>query len=193
MSFGAGLGGAMQSIGSGTRKLREDQRKSISYGGPEDQFEIATDANGNRTIRQVPEFAAAIEAKRKAAKAPGPKDNLDFRGRAVYAINQLPAKERAAAYQDLMAHPDQYGIDVEGMPSQWSDRYGEIAGTMGMNVPMAITNDRNNADTASTIQDRKSRQGLGERRLEQGERRLRQSPPSTRRGKTNPNADLDYF
>jgi hypothetical protein len=195
-NFGEGLGNAAQGILGLQQRLRDDRKKSISYGGPDDQFEIAADAYGNRTIRKVPEFAEAVEAKRKAAKAPGPKDNLDFRGRIVYAIRQLPEKDRAAAYADVIANPDQYGVDVTGMPTAWSDNYGTIAGTMGMTVNQGIAQDRANAVAADQIKNREANRGFTERRLTQGEERLRQgnerlrrSPPSTRKS----NSDLDYL
>ena len=196
-SFGAGLGAAAKSLAIGSRQLREDSKKSLSYGGPDNQFEITTDPlTGARTVRQVPEFAAAAEAARRTKTAPTPKDNIDFRSRAVHAISQLPVEQRQAAYADLIANPGSYGVDTAGMPSAWSDQYGSVAGGLGLNVNQSISQDlrrdvqdhRVATDARRLDQtDRRLTQGdarvsQGAVRVAQGAERLRKSPPSTRRG-----------
>lgn len=133
--FFQGMGKAASGLSARMDALQKSPNK-VEYGGPNNQFEITTDENGNRTVREVPEFAKAIEADR-AAKRPtiNPKDMIDFRARAISSINRLPPEQRQAAYADLMTNPGKYGIDTTGMPQTYDPTYGTIAGSMGMSVP----------------------------------------------------------
>jgi hypothetical protein len=135
-NFGDGLGAAAKTIAGRTRQLSDEQRPDISYGGPGDQFEISTNRRtGERSVREVPEFRAAAERTLAAKNAPDPKDRLDLRARALYAIStQVPPEERAAAYRRLIANPEQFGIDATGMPAEWDGTYGTLGGMMGMSV-----------------------------------------------------------
>lgn len=139
--FFQGLGQAGQAIGGRYNELKPKAGK-IEYGGPENQFEITTNEDGTKTIRKVPEFAEAIEAKRQASNAPKPRDAVDLRSRALYAISQLPPEQQPTAYADLLANPEKYGgIDTRGMPTYWDPQYGRVMSRMGMTVPQAENDD----------------------------------------------------
>jgi hypothetical protein len=165
-NFGEGLGAAAGSMGDRMAGLRKEAQKSISYGGPDNQFEIATDGQGNRTYRQVPEFAQAAKEEREAKVAPKYADVQDRRSRALYAVSQLPQEQRPAAYADLLQNAGAYGVDVSGMPASWSDTYGAVAGGMGLNVNQALTNERNDLVAKNRITNNDARTAQGAERIE---------------------------
>lgn len=201
-NFGEGLGAAAGVIGGRQGDLRRENQKSISYGGPDGQFEIATDPQGNRTVREVPEFAAAVKAKQDVKLRPDAKDNLDFRGRALFAISKLKTpEERQAAYSDLLGNSQAYGIDVAGMPSTWSDTYGQVAGSMGMNVNQAVTNGRNQVLADNRVETNNARVQQGEARLglsrnadarAAAKASLPKAPPSSRKKKSGGDDGYEY-
>jgi hypothetical protein len=145
-NFGDGLGAAVQTIAKGTRQLRDDQKKSVTYGGPDNRFEIVTDGQGNRSVSEVSQFSAAIAAKSASAArekaAPSVKEAADLRARGVNGVLQLPPTERADEYANLLSQLTAAGIPTAGMPPVWSDNYGTVGGMMGMTVGQALTNER---------------------------------------------------
>jgi hypothetical protein len=209
-NFGDGLGAAAQTIAGRTRQLREEQRPDISYGGPGDQVEITTDRRtGQRTYREVPEFRAATD--RAAALKSGPdfKTARDMRSRALFTIaTQVPPDQRAAAYRDLIANPERFGVDTTGMPAEWDERYGTMAGTMGLSVNEGLNQKRNDANLEDTMRHRRVQEGQANQRVEQGNERVRQGaakvqqaaqrlrtpPASARKPKlSSANSDLSYL
>ncbi|MEI5688471.1 hypothetical protein [Sphingomonas kyungheensis] len=209
-NFGDGLGAAAQTIAGRSKQLREEQRPDLTYGGPGDQFEIATDRRtGARTIREVPEFRAATERAAAAKNAPSFDTIADRRARAMYAIStQVPLEQRAAAYRDLLANPEHYQVDTTGMPEEWDDTYGTLAGTMGLTVNQGLSQRRNDANLEDVMRHRRVAEGQGERRVQQGDARtqqgaqrtaasvakLRTPPASARKSKiSSANSDLSYL
>ncbi|OWK31786.1 hypothetical protein [Sphingomonas mucosissima] len=196
-NFGDGLGAAAQTIAGRTRQLREEERPDITYGGPGDQFEITTDRRtGAKTVRQVPEFAAAVERERAAKNRPDFKTQTDMRSRALFAIaTQVPPEQRAEAYRDLINNPGFYGVDPSGMPREWDDRYGTVAGTMGLSVNEGLSQKRDDAKLEDDIRHRRVVEAQGNQRVQQGNAKvlqgaarvaqsaakLRAAPPSTRK------------
>lgn len=207
-NFGDGLGAAAQTIAGRTRQLREEGRPDISYGGPNDQFEISTDRRtGERTVREVPEFRAANDRIMAAKNRPHAKDTADLRGRALYAIaTQIPPERRAEAYRNLINNPEQFGIDVSGMPAEWDETYGTLGGMMGLNVNQSLTQERANNLAQDTIRHRKVLEGQGDQRVQQGNARvaqgaervsqspakLRTAPASVRKGYSIPKSKADF-
>lgn len=173
--FGAGLGAAGQAISARRDALHQMNKPKVEYAGPDDQFEITTDRDGNRQVRQVPEFAKAIQDAREAKQALNPKDAFDVRTRAIYQISQLPPEQRAAAYRDLRANPEQYGISMKGMPLVWDDIYGKVAGNMGQSVGQA---------EAQVLRSQQfdHRKAIDERRLQQGDARVQQGAARVSQG-----------
>lgn len=171
-NFAQGVGAAAQSIAGSSRQLREEGRKSTTYGGPGDQFAITTDANGNRTVAKVPEFAQAVEDERAAKNAPSPKDRTDARSRAVFAVSQLPPEQRQQAYANLIAHPEAYGIDARGLPQAWSDEYGSVAGYLGTPVDKRLDNTRADRLADDRIETNAARVAQGDARVAQGAQRV---------------------
>lgn len=132
-NFAEGMGGVAQNLLHQRQALRQEGRSQI--GGPDDAFEIFTDPQtGERTYKPIPEFADY-----NAKKRVKPKDVADMNGRAMYAVSQLPPAEQAAAYAEIRANPDFYGVDIDTLPAQWSPAYGSIVGNMGMTVSQAMT------------------------------------------------------
>lgn len=207
-NFGEGLGAAAQSIAGRSKQLRAEERPDISYGGPDNQFEITTDRRtGAKTYREVPEYRAAIDRAAAVKRIQAPKDIADLRGRALYAIaTQVPPEGRAAAYRRLMDHPEQFGVDTTGMPAEWDQTYGTVAGQMGMNVSQTRAADRGDKSTASLINHRKvgeeqgatrlqqgaARVAQGEQRVAQGAARLRSAPSSARKGINAPKSRAEF-
>ena len=185
-NFGDGFGVAAQTIAGRTRKLRENQRPDITYGGPGDQFEITTNKEtGERSIREVPEFRAANDRVLTAKNKPDPKVAADLRGRALYAIaTQVPPERRAEAYRNLITNPEQFGVDTTGMPAEWSDDYGTLGGMMGLTVDQSLSQERNNNLAKSVIEDRKVKQAQGAARVEQGAARVQQGAATVQQGAT---------
>lgn len=182
-NFGDGLGNAAQAIAGRNRDLRAEQTKSVSYGGPNDQFEITQDAYGNRTVREVPEFRAANERAAKAKNAPSAKDVADMRSRALYAIaTQVPPEQRQAAYQRLLANPQQFGVDTTGMPAQWDDQYGTMGGMMGLNVNQSLTQERADQVAQDAMRHRQVQESQGAQRIEQGAQRVQQGAARVAQG-----------
>lgn len=187
-NFGEGLGAAAGSLAQGNQTLRKRAEKATTFGGPDNRFEITTDGEGNRTVREVPEFAKVAREEREAKAAPKPSELRDVRSRALYGILQLPPEQRPAAYAELRSNPAQYGVDLTGMPSVWNDTYGTIAGNMGMTVPQARSQDRGDKLGDSRIKRDAAAIEQGAQRVElsreAGARAALKgsSPPSTRRG-----------
>lgn len=139
-NFGEGLGNAAQAIYGQNERLRK--RGTTELGGPDDSFEIYTDPQtGERTYTPVQSFVDYNEKKRVK-----PKDIADMNGRAMYAISQMEKPEdQAAAFAEIRANPQFYGVDLETLPSTWNPIYGSVVGNMGMTVSQAMT--RNQAGT----------------------------------------------
>lgn len=213
-NFSDGLGAAAQSLAGRNRQLRDEQKRDISYGGPGDQFEISTDAYGNRSIREVPEFRAARDRERVQQNAPSAKDSADLRARALYAIStQVPPQERAAAYQRLITNPQTFGIDTTGLPAQWDDQLGTLGGMMGMTVDQSLSQERANVVAQDQMRHRQVQEGQADQRVQQGAarvaqgearvaqgaarvaqgaERLRKAPPSVRKGYTTVKSKTEY-
>nr|WP_087573331.1 hypothetical protein [Sphingomonas sp. CDS-1] len=154
-------------MSKGQQTLRDDAKRTITYGGPNNQFEISADRNGNRTIREVPEFTRAAREERAAKNAPSFKDMQDRRARVIYQIGTLPEKvQREAAYADVIANPQSYGIDARGMPPEWDDTYGTVAGNSGMTVSQAWGNGRADLMAGWKMQDGDKKTAQGAHRLE---------------------------
>lgn len=160
--FFKGMGRAAGGLSDRMESLKKSPNK-VEYGGPGNQFEITTDETGSRTVREVPEFAKAIQDEREAKRPTlSPRDQADMRARAISAINRLPPEERQAAYADFMSNPGKYGgVDTAGMPSTYDPRYAGIMGSMGMSVPQYESNaDRDRAfDHRVTTDTRRLGQG----------------------------------
>lgn len=164
--FFKGMGRAAGGLSDRMDQLKKSPNK-VEYGGPGNQFEITTDEMGNRTVREVPEFAKAIQDEREAKRpVMSPRDQADMRARAISAINRLPPEERPAAYADFMSNPGKYGgVDTTGMPSTYDPRHAGIMGSMGMSVPQyEAGEDRDRAFNHRVITDN--------RRLGQGDARI---------------------
>ena len=186
-NFGEGLGAAAGSLAQGNQTLRKRAEKATSYGGPDNRFEITTDGEGNRTVREVPEFARVAQEEREAKLAPKPTDVQDRRSRALYAVSQLPKEQRPAAYADLIDNPEQYGVDTRGMPTVWNDTYGSVAGGMGLNVNQALTNIRADRLADNRIETNTARTAQGAERVaitrdKAAKSGLPKAPPSVRGG-----------
>ena len=187
-NFGEGLGAAAGVMSDRQAGLRRENQRSVTYGGPGNRFEIATDPEGNRTVREVPEFAAAIREEQAAKNAPDPKDLADARSRVVFAVSRLPKEQRQAAYADVIANPQRYGISPEGMPQAWDDTYGTVAGQSGLTVNQALANTRADrvADNRIATNDARTAQGaarLDLTRTKDARAALKASaPPSVRKG-----------
>jgi hypothetical protein len=174
--FFSGLGAAGQAVAGRRDDLHKLNTPTVSYGGPDDQFEISIDPRtGQRTVREVPEFSKAVQAKAEAKGAPSAKEAVDLRSRAIYAISQLPPEQRAEAYRDLRANSEYYGIDTRGMPMVWSDTYGSVMGGMGQTVGQA---------EAQGLRSRQfdHRKAVDERRLQQGDARVQQGAARVSQG-----------
>jgi hypothetical protein len=175
-NFSEGLGAAAGAISSGMRGLRQERVKGVEYGGPDDMFEITTDpTTGERTIREVPEFAKAVQAKRDAQYGMRGKDAAALRSNALFGIGQMPPEEREAAYQALLQNGELYGIDAAGLPPQWDDSLGAIAGGVGMSSKDYYRQQAQN----KTIADRKA--ASDERARLQRERLAKMPPPGAKK------------
>ncbi len=184
-NFGDGLGNAAQAIGGRMKDIRAERRRSTKYGGPGDQFQIVTDADGNDTITEVPAFRDAVardaagklavaQAGIDARKGLTAKDNIDLRSRVVHAIMKLPPEERGAAYQNMLAHPEQSGVDTTGMPSQWTDQYGALISGMGLSVNQSQTQELGQASLSERKRSAGVREDQGAQRVQQGAARVAQ-------------------
>ena len=190
-NFGEGLGAAAGVMSDRHSGLRAENAKSTTYGGPDGRFAITTDAQGNRTVQEVPEFAKAVQEEREARSAPKATDVYDRRSRALYAVSQLPKEQRAAAYADVLQNADAYGIDTRGMPPVWNDTYGQVAGGMGLNVNQALTNVRADRVADNRIETNVARTAQGSERIAISRAKdarvaakasAPSAPPSVRRG-----------
>lgn len=174
-NFSDGLGAAAQNLAQRNQAIRAEQRPTVTYGGPDDTFEISTYGNGDRSVRRVPEFAEAARQKQAAAKAPAYKDVMETRSRALYNISRLPPEQRTAAYADLRQNGASYGVDTTGLPDTWSDTFGSVAGGMGQSVYQSLNGDRNDKLADSRIARNDAMTVQGDARLQQGAQRLAQS------------------
>lgn len=164
-NFFQGLGQAGQAVGGRAKALRQGPNRT-EVGGPDNQFEIITDEEGNRTYRQIPEFAKVLADKAALKERPSAKDTIDLRSRALYAINQLPQEQRSAAYADMMLNPNKYGgVDTAGMPVEYNPNFASVMGGMGQTVNQAIGSDFRREQF-------NHRQTVDNTRIDQTERRL---------------------
>ncbi|HEX7856247.1 MAG TPA: hypothetical protein VF503_21430 [Sphingobium sp.] len=189
-NFGEGLGAAAGVMAKGQQTLRDDAKKTVTYGGPDNQFEISADRNGNRTIRRVPEFAKAAQEERDAKNAMGAKDMRAAQASVIYHINKLPPEQRQAAYAKVIANPQQFGIDARGLPSAWDDTYGTVMGNSGQTVAQDRSGDRGDFVANSRAQNAAAQTELAGLRLELARQkearaastaRLPKPPPSVTR------------
>ena len=187
-NFGEGLGAAAGVMSRGQQALRDDAKRTVTYGGPNNQFEISADKNGNRSVRLVPEFAKAAQDERDAKARPSWKDMEDRKARLVYQVGKLPQGQRSAAYADIIANPQRYGISPDGMPTEWSDTYGTVAGNSGMTVMQDRGADRSDLLAGEKIKNDGARTQQGADRLDLARTKdaraaLKASaPPSVRNG-----------
>lgn len=158
-NFGDGVANVGKNLLAERQQMKQDARKSVTYGGPDDAFQITTDpVTGAQSVSSVPAFQEYLAAKREK-----PKDTADLNGRVMYAIGQLPADQQAAAFEDVKANPDHYGIDGKSLPDSWSPLYGTVLGNIGMTVSQAMTRrqqaerDAHNADFKQQAADDRTR------------------------------------
>lgn len=210
-NFGDGLGNAAQAVMGRNKDIRAERAKAVTYGGPDNQFEISQDAYGNRTVHEVPEFRAAADrqnankialaqATSQAKQGLTAKDHLDFQSRALHTIaTTVPPERRQEAYQRLISNPEQYGIDASQMPATWDDLYGTIGGNLGLNVNQSMTQDRGRAAAAERTRHNQVTEGQGAQRVQQGAARVAQgaarlakSGAATSRGYSAPKSRADF-
>lgn len=186
--FFQGLGSAAGAVNGRIDELKglqAAQRPKVSYGGPDDRFEISEAPDGTRSIREVPEFAKVLDDKAARKDAPSPKEVIEMRARAVHAIGQLPEDQRAAAYANLLGHPDMYGgLDVSNMPPGWDPNYAAVMGGLGTSVSQD-----ENADYRERAL--RYRNAQAERRLDQAQQRINK-PPASRLPQTKPPAGFTW-
>lgn len=214
-NFADGAGAVAQNLYGRSQQLRQEQRQTREFGGPDNAFEIVTDPRtGDRTVAEVPQFAEYLKDRRVK-----PKDVADINGRAMFALMRLPKEQRAAVYADMRAHPDRYGVDPDTMPETYDENYAAVTSGMGMTVSQAMTRDQASSNAADlrtyrgqVHEDRQERTGIYRARSEattaQGAARLgiaRQREGRVARGggggrkvgsrpKLNPkNLDLGYL
>lgn len=140
----AGFGAASKAIGARQDELRSRLQKSVSYGGPENQFEITQNPDGTRTVRQVPEFAKALKDKEAAKNGMKPDDVIKTRAQVMHYINSLPPSQRGAAYNHLVNQPGQFGLPAEAvasMPPGYDNIYGGLSEGLGTPIPAALSNE----------------------------------------------------
>lgn len=161
-NFGDGLGNAATAIYNQNERLRQQALPQL--GGPDDAFEVYTDPQtGERTYKPVQQFVDYQQGKRVK-----PKDVADMNGRAMYAISQMGSpEEQAAAFAEIRANPELYGVDVDTLPTSWNPTYGNIVGNMGMTVSQAMTRkqaaeneDNREGHRNAADQDRAARTGI---------------------------------
>ncbi|WP_375292309.1 hypothetical protein [Sphingomonas melonis] len=166
-NFGDGLANAAGVLGQRYGDIRKETRQQHEFGGPDDTFDIQTDPRtGERTVTAIPQFQQYLAEKRVK-----PADRADMNGRAMFALQQLPPEQRAAAYASMRQNPGQYGIDPASMPAEYDPNYAAMAAGMGMTVSQAMTrrqaDDRADAtaDYRAQVQaDRTRRTGIYESR-----------------------------
>lgn len=185
-SFWDGIGNAGKNLGAQRQRLTDQERKSHSFGGPDNAFSIETDPRtGEQTVTAVPQFQDYLDHKRVKTK-----DTADINGRAMFSLAQLPEQDQPAAYAQIRSNPTQYGIDPATMPETYDPRYVKLAAGMGMTVSQAQTRQRadQNADNLQDYRkdiqaDRQTRTGIyrdraaattaqGNARLAQGAQRI---------------------
>lgn len=131
-NLGEGLSNAASVIYNQNAGIQKEARPEL--GGPDDSFEIYTDpVTGQKTYKPVQAFQDYLEHRRVKSK-----DVADINGRVMYAIQQLPEDQRAAAYADVVSHPEHYGVDGSTLPANYDPNYSNITANMGMTVAQAL-------------------------------------------------------
>jgi hypothetical protein len=189
--FAQGLGNAAGAISGRAADLRKLNTPKVSYGGPQDQFEITENPDGTRAYRQIPEVAEAIASANKAKSAPSAKELVDMRARTIRSIMELPPEQRANAYAMVMTFPERYGLDVTNMPRAWDETYGSVVSGMGLSANQAEGLDLRREQLAHRKDVDATRSSQNAQRIGQAERRLKRPPASVMRT-PNYGSDLDY-
>lgn len=192
-TFGEGLGRAAGAIGSRMDQLQAEATPQRKGGvGPDGTFEAITDpVTGETKYQRIPEFQRAVEEDREAdfkyRNAPTTEDTLDQRARAIAAIRRLPADQQAAAYQRLLIDPKDFGnIDTSGMPQQYDPMWAEVVEGMGLTTNQALLAELRERELVRKAEADRIRATQGAQRIQQGDRRIRQSPANRPRSSPKP-------
>lgn len=157
-NFWEGAGAAVGSIKDRMKALKS--KGKVSYGGPNNQFEITEHPDGSRTVRKVPEFAEATQQEAAEKRRLSARDTNDTLTRAIASISRLDTdQKRASAYNFMLQDPAQFGLtadDVAQLPQEWSDTYGAVRSGMGYSVPQYETN----LDRDRAFQHRQGQDGI---------------------------------
>lgn len=203
-TFLEGLGAAGRGMAGRMYDEQKAELGSTEVGGPDNAFEIHTDADGNRTYTPIAAVTDYLDGKKKRENAPKPKETAELVGDSLYAVEQLPPEQRPGAYQLLIDQAKAAGHDVSWAPPEYSPTFSKamIARTIGArqgsaNAATAAQRAEMNADRDAAREasirfreaaDARARAAAG-RSAESHARSMRAAPPSKRRG----TSDLDYL
>lgn len=162
-SLGEGLSNAAKTIAGQNASIAAAGRPQL--GGPDNVFDVYTNPDGTHRFAPIQPGVDYLQGKRE-----NPKDVADIHGRVMYAIGQLPAAKRQAAFADVKTHPDIYGVDPKRLPATWDDTYGGILGSMGMTVAQATSAHQAATNEDHRDGDRKIRTGIAAKRAEDAAR-----------------------
>jgi hypothetical protein len=183
---------------------RKAELGTSEIGGPDNAFEIRTDADGNRTFKPIEGVKDYLSNKEKAKNAPKPSETATYIGDMSYSISQLPEAQRPGAYAMMVAQGTAQGHDMSSAPPEYSPTYSQAMINQTIGARQGATNAATAAYRADVNADRDASResSIGFRRAadaranasagrsaESHRRSMRKAPPSARKG-TN---DLDYL
>lgn len=191
----AGFGAAAQAIAGRKEALEANQYGKRSVGGPNDSFEIIEHPDGRREYIPIQPIVDHQMRTIAANKGMGQKDLNEQRTQLAGAVMALPEGQRAVMWADILANPDQYGLQsTDGLPAQWSESYGQTMTEMG--VTQAQRNSAKLGDKNHSLQQQRFEFDRAYRERQQSEREQqnqwrRSQPTSSSRGPSY-GSDLDY-
>lgn len=155
-NFSDGLSAAAGALGGRMDDLKNGKKQEVpDLVGPNSSFERRIDKDTG-AITYVPVVAMQDYLRDSKEK---PKDVADMTGRAMYNLQQLPEAQRPAAYADMVANPQDYGLDSDWLRrSTYDPNYVAMRAGMGSNVSQSRT--RDTADTTAATRAAQADRGL---------------------------------
>lgn len=182
-NFGESLANAAGSLREARAGYLAEETPHTEIGGPDNSFEITTDpVTGERSYRQIPEFAKRAEEERRRQQAPNVRDRVTLRGQVMSSILRAPVEQRAALYQQFLQDSASLYGDL-GLPATWDDATAQVMADQAITPEARMT-----AEARDRAQDYREMSGDRNYRFKESQAAARASrpagrraPPSTRR------------
>ena len=156
-NFGEGLAKAGQGILAQNRRIRDENRTTTTYGGPDGLYKIETDGLGNEKRTLDPQAMGDLERIKTLKEAPAATDRRGILGSVAYSIGQLPPEQQQTAWANVRSQPGLYGLTAADIPENIDATTQNLLAGSALTVDQGMSHSRNNAATAANIEAGRTR------------------------------------